>query len=377
VDAHRDVPTASIRMRGGRIRLPAYTEEQSRDDDAKDERMPMTVEQIRGEYAGANGRSFYAEGRFAVVNCTFKEGRNGRFATIELRDGTGSFTARVFDAVLVEGVDTAGAIDARVKVEEYNGAMSAIVNAWSVAELSAEDVLRLGGLDPEVHRQRVATLEAWLDECDGTVYGDVLRACFAAPGTWDDFCMAPAAVRLHHAEPGGLVRHLVEVGLAGLALLDSTGQEYDRPYFLAGVFLHDLGKLDTYTLPPTISYTAEGLLGEHQIWSTFRLGKACAAVGAPASIEAKLVHIIEQAHGAYRHAQWQEPLGLEAKALANADFFSSRLGETDKERKSQEALDQLLADEASAGAARGFDAFGSSAPDAPQALATDAPGGLF
>ncbi|MCZ4497438.1 MAG: metal dependent phosphohydrolase [Thermoleophilia bacterium] len=330
--------------------------------------MAKTVEQIRSEYGTAGGRAFFAEGRFAVVNCTFKDGRNGRFATVELRDGTGSFTARAFDAPLVAGIDTAGAIDARVKVEEYNGSMSAIINAWDAAELSTDDILRLGGLDPDVHASRVATLDAWLDECDGTVYGDVLRACFAAPGTWDDFCMAPAAVRLHHAEPGGLVRHLVEVGLAGLALLDSTGEEYDRPYFLAGVFLHDLGKLDTYTLPPTISYTAAGLLGEHQVWSIFRLGKACAKVGVSASIEAKLVHIIEQAHGAYRHAQWQEPLGTEVKALANADFFSSRLGETDKERRSQEALDQLLADEASAGAARGFETLDAdSEPSQPEA----------
>ncbi len=308
--------------------------------------MASTVEQIRSEYDGANGRPFFSEGRFAVVNCTFKESRTGnRFATVELRDGTGSFTARCFDAALVGALEDAGAIDARLKVEEFNGSMSCIINAYDVAQLAHEDVLRLGGLDPEVHAKRVAILEQWLAECDGTVYGDVLRACFAEPGTWNDFCMAPAAVRLHHAEPGGLVRHLVEVGTAGLALLESTGDAYDRPYFLAGVFLHDIGKLDTYTLPPTISYTAQGLLGEHQIWSTFRLAKACAAVGAPKSVEARLLHIIEQAHGAYKHAEWQDALGVEAKALAAADFFSSRLGETEKERKAHDALDRLLAEE--------------------------------
>jgi 3'-5' exoribonuclease len=317
--------------------------------------MPSTAAQIRAEYDGAKGRAFYSEGRFAVVNCTFKDGRNGRFATVELRDGTGSFTARCFDAALVDALEEAGAIDVRLKVEEFNGSMSCIINAYDVAELSTEDVLRLGGLDPEVHAQRVTSLERWLQECDGTVYGDVLRACFADEGTWDAFCMAPAAVRLHHAEPGGLVRHLVEVGSAGLALLDSTGDDYDRPYFLAGVFLHDIGKLDTYTLPPTIRYTAQGLMGEHQIWSTFRLAKACAAVGAPRSVEARLLHIIEQAHGAYKHAEWQDALGVEPKALAAADFFSSRLGTTDKERKAQDALDLLLGAEAAAGAAQGFD----------------------
>ena len=337
--------------------------------------MAKTVTEIRAEYDGAAGRPFFAEGRFAVVNCTFKDSRNGnRFATVELRDGTGSFTARCFDAPLVPGLETAGAIDARLKVEEFNGSMSCVINAYDVAQLSTEDVLRLGGLDPEVHAQRVATLEAWLSQCDGTVYGDVLRACFADPADWEAFCMAPAAVRLHHAEPGGLVRHLVEVGSAGLALLDSTGTDYDRPYFLAGVFLHDLGKLDTYTLPPTIQYTAQGLMGEHQIWSTFRLAKACAAVGAPKSVETRLLHIIEQAHGAYKHAEWQDALGPEAKALAAADFFSSRLGETEKERKAQQALDLLLADEAARGAARGFDALTSEdGTDAPTAGAP----GLF
>jgi 3'-5' exoribonuclease len=337
--------------------------------------MPKTVEQIRSEYDGAGGRAFFAEGRFAVVNCTFKDSRNGsRFAIVELRDGSGSFTARCFDAALADELASSGAIDARLKVEEFNGSMSCIINSYDIAELSTEDVLRLGGLDPDVHAARVAKLEGWLAECDGTVYGDVLRACFTEDGTWEAFCMAPAAVRLHHAEPGGLVRHLVEVGSAGLALLESTETDHDRPYFLAGVFLHDIGKLDTYTLPPTISYTAQGLMGEHQIWSTFRLAKACAAAGASKSVETRLLHIIEQAHGAYKHAEWQDAVGPEAKALAAADFFSSRLGTSEKERKAQDALDRLLGDDAAAGAARGFDTLvDNAAGDSPTAAA----GGLF
>jgi len=98
-------------------------------------------------------------------------------------------------------------------------------------------------------------------------------------------------------------------------------------------------------VPPTISYSAQGQLAEHQIWSTFRLGKACAAVNIPASVEAKLIHIIEQAHGAYKHAEWQDPVGVEVKALATADFFSSRLGETDREKQSNNLLDAVIEEE--------------------------------
>lgn len=304
--------------------------------------MQQTVEQIRSQYDQSNGQPFYTSGRFAVVNCSFKEARTGsRFAVVELRDGTGSLTARCFESSLIDELASVGAVDANLKVDEFNSAMSCVLNSYDKAALSDDDVLSLAGLNVDVHKKRIQLLEGWLDECDSSPYGEVLRALFSKDGTWKQFCLAPAAVRLHHAEPGGLVRHLVEVGKAGLALLDSTGDEYDKPYFLAGVFLHDIGKLDTYTTPPTITYTAQGQMGEHQVWSTFRLAKACSEVAVSASIEAKLVHIIEQAHGAYRHAEWQDPLGAEVKALASADFFSSKLGLTDRERTTGGLLSDL------------------------------------
>ena len=304
-----------------------------------------TIADINQTYATSGGRDFHAQGRFAIASRTERTGKGGPFLVLELRDPTGSIVARCFDGASLERLSSISAIDGRLKIGEFNGGLSAVLNEFTEADLTPDEVLHYAGLDVDVHRARVKLLAGWLAECDGTVYGEVLRQVFAGAGVWDDFCMAAAAVRMHHAEPGGLVRHLAEVGLAGLGLLDSTGEPYDRPYFLAGVFLHDIGKLDTYSVPPTISYSAQGQLAEHQIWSTFRLGKACAAVNIPASVEAKLIHIIEQAHGAYKHAEWQDPVGVEVKALATADFFSSRLGETDREKQSNNLLDAVIEEE--------------------------------
>lgn len=329
----------------------------------------QTIEQIRAAYDKAAGSDLQCQGRFAVASFTVKEGKGGEFATVELRDPSGSMVARCFDAARVAELRGLHALECRVKVSAFNGSMSVIINSFSPCELSPDEVLRYAGLDAEAHALRVQLVRSWLDSCDGTVYGDVLREIFTDE-VWTRFTMAPAAVRMHHAEPGGLVRHICEVGKAGLALLESTGDSYDRAYFLAGVLLHDIGKLDTYTAPPTISYTAQGQLAEHQIWSTFRLAKACALARVPSSIEAKLVHIIEQAHGAYRHAEWQDPLGSEVKALAAADFFSSRLGLTDKERRCQEALDALLTSDSQA-EAQGLDAEDLASSSSP------APDGLF
>jgi 3'-5' exoribonuclease len=312
----------------------------------------QTIEQIRERYESSPHSEFQVEGRFAVASHSVREGKGGKFAVLELRDPTGSFTARSFDADSVDALAQVGAIDGYLKISTFNGTMSIVLQRYQIAQLDTAEILRFAGLDADAHASRVAQIQAWIDECQGTVYGDVLRAVFAEEGAWDAFLMAPAAVRMHHAEPGGLVRHLFEVGKAGLALLESTSAPFDRAYFLAGVMLHDIGKLDTYTLPPTIAYTAQGQMVEHQIYSSVRTARACAVVNAPRSIELKLVHIIEQAHGAYRHAEWQDPVGLEAKALATADYFSSRLGTTDREDRAQDALDQLIAEDSTDAAQR-------------------------
>lgn len=301
-----------------------------------------TVEQINAAYEASGGKELHSLGCFAVASVMTREGRNGPFAVVELRDASGTLSARCFEDDAAEGLLAAGAINCKVKISAYQGSMSCIIKSFEPADLTQMEMLALAGLDVAAHAVRVADLERWRLECADSVYAPVLDALFDG-GAWDAMCIAAGAVRMHHAEPGGLAKHLHEVAKAGLAMLDSTGMEYDRAYFLAGVFCHDIGKLDTYTPPPTIAYTAQGQMGEHQIFSTFRLGKACAVAGASPAVEARLVHIIEQAHGAFRHAEWQDPLGVEVKALASADFFSSRLHETDKEKTASKLLDGLEA----------------------------------
>ena len=72
--------------------------------------------------------------------------------------------------------------------------------------------------------------------------------------------------------------HTIHRGLVGRAFTPRRMREIEdkiRAFCVAALepfegadrfdFVHDLGKLDTYTLPPTIKYTAHGQMGEHQI----------------------------------------------------------------------------------------------------------------
>lgn len=300
-----------------------------------------TIEQIHVAHAADPARELRTPGSFAVASVTQKDGRSGAFAVVELRDSTGQLTARCFNDGAVEALKAAGgAINCRLKISSYQGAISAIIQDFEAVELSREELLVFAGLDREKHALHTGQLEKWRDDVKLSPFGPVIENLLAGDA-WDELCVAGGAVRMHHASPGGLAQHLFEVGRAGLAMLQSTGMDFDPAYFLAGLFAHDIGKLDTYSAPPTIAWTAHGQLAEHQVLSVFRLGKACAAAGVSPAIEARLIHIVEQAHGEHRHAQWQDPVGIEAKALACADQFSANLHPTDRERQAQGLLDDI------------------------------------
>ena len=76
---------------------------------------------------------------------------------------------------------------------------------------------------------------------------------------------AAAAVNNHHAYPGGLLRHTVD--LMHLArLVAPRYPQLDGELLMFGAFLHDLGKVDELAGAGEISYTDRGqLVGLEQL----------------------------------------------------------------------------------------------------------------
>src|SRR5205807_7349889 len=78
------------------------------------------------------------------------------------------------------------------------------------------------------------------------------------------FCRAPAGVRNHHAYVGGLLEHVVTLLDAGDRLA-GLYPELDRDLLLAGVFLHDVGKVRELSYGKAFGYTDEGQLVGHLV----------------------------------------------------------------------------------------------------------------
>ena len=135
-----------------------------------------------------------------------------------------------------------------------------------------------------------------------------------------DFCHVPAGVRNHHAYVGGLLEHVV-------TLLDAADRvlplypELDRDVLLAGIFLHDIGKVRELSFERAFAYTTEGQLVGHIVIGVEMLNEKAAKVPDltgepfPKELLLRLKHMILSHHGTYEFGSPRLPMTPEAIAL--------------------------------------------------------------
>src|SRR5438132_1456233 len=202
---------------------------------------------------------------YLVTDKQLRANRNGNlYLQIELRDRTGSISARLWNAGehLCRMFEVGDFLLIRGKVQLFQGALQVILNHIERAEAEKVD---LADFLPHTE-QDVSKL---LDRLRATllrVANPHLRALAECFFMDDDFvrgfCQVPAGVRNHHAYIGGLLEHVV-------TLLDAAERvvplypEVDRDLLLMGVFLHDIGKVRELSFDRVFGYTNEGQLVGH------------------------------------------------------------------------------------------------------------------
>jgi 3'-5' exoribonuclease len=137
---------------------------------------------------------------------------------------------------------------------------------------------------------------------------------------------APAAITMHHAFLGGLLEHIVSlIGLA--AGVTGHYRELDADLLLAGVILHDIGKIDELRYARGIDYSTEGrLLGHIMIGVSLAHEKIKAIPGFPPQLAVLLEHLILSHHGSHEFGSPALPQTREAVALHFIDDMDSKMG---------------------------------------------------
>jgi 3'-5' exoribonuclease len=140
----------------------------------------------------------------------------------------------------------------------------------------------------------------------------------------------PAAQQIHHAYRGGLLEHLTKMAEVGRLVTSAYGANGDL--VLAGVILHDIGKLHELNYDSgSAGYTRDGNLVGHIGIGLIMVREAINGIaGFPEDLRAQVEHLVASHHGVREHGSPVEPKTVEAFILAAIDDLDAKLNQVRK-----------------------------------------------
>jgi 3'-5' exoribonuclease len=137
----------------------------------------------------------------------------------------------------------------------------------------------------------------------------------------------PAAQQIHHAYRAGMLEHIVK--MADVARYLARAYEANEDLVIAGVILHDIGKIQELAYEPGgATYSRDGNLVGHIGLGLIMVRDAINGVsGFPDDLRAHIEHLIVSHHGSREHGSPVEPKTIEAFILAAVDELDSKLNQ--------------------------------------------------
>lgn len=140
----------------------------------------------------------------------------------------------------------------------------------------------------------------------------------------------PAAAKIHHNFIGGLATHtsgMIKVAAALCGIYPSLSKDY----LIAGVIIHDLGKIEELTSPVVTEYSKQGKLLGHISIMDARLLEIGKDLGLEDSEELLILrHMVLSHHGQLEYGSPMRPETLEAEMLNLIDNIDARINTIDK-----------------------------------------------
>ena len=253
---------------------------------------------------------------------------NKPYLNLTLGDKTGQIEGRVWDLGdprIAKDFDRGDVVKVRGSASRFEDRIQLKVDQLRKAlplEADKADMLPSTTYDVAVLWSR---LEAAVETLANPDLKRLLTALLADPAIAQAYREAPAARQLHHAWLGGLLEHVVSL----LTLADRVAPNYpllDRDLLVAGVILHDLGKIYELTWATGFDYTVEGILLGHIQMGVDLVEKTIAALpGFPERLRTLVLHLILSHHGKLEFGSPKLPMIPEAIVLNFLDDLDAKM----------------------------------------------------
>jgi len=265
---------------------------------------------------------------FLVHSKEIRQKKTGElYLSLLLGDRTGELDAKMWDNVaeVLDGFDRDDFVKVKGSIQIFHNRPQLTIHKvrrLDDSEVDYADYFPCSKRDPN---------EMWL-ELRGEVAGMTnphLKALLDA--LLDDeevarrYRQAPAAKQIHHAYLGGLLEHVLSM----CALARMTAAHYpniDRDLLLAGVVLHDIGKIYELNYERGFSYSTEGqLIGHINLALRMVADKLRGLPEFPPPLRTLLEHMILSHHGQLEFGSPKVPQFPEALLLHYLDDMDSKM----------------------------------------------------
>ncbi|HOO63888.1 MAG TPA: HD domain-containing protein [Synergistaceae bacterium] len=282
----------------------------------------------------------------AVLEVTQKMGKNAKpYWEMRLMDATGILDAKIWSNgkwhILREGAGEDAenrwkeqdplendfgsrckgkALGIMGRVQSYKGQNQYTLSSLFLLDEKEYPLSQFVPSSPVPLQDLESRFRSLLDSCGEPIKG-FLEHVFSGD-RWERFRDWPAAVSHHHAYVHGLLEHTLGVTQNAVALAETyaaLGVSLERDAVLAGALLHDLGKLQAYTLTPLPEMTVAGNVHDHIALGFAELQRLAEEYGLEERVALHLGHILLSHHGKKEFGSPVMPSTVEALIVAAAD----------------------------------------------------------
>jgi 3'-5' exoribonuclease len=252
----------------------------------------------------------------------------------QLRDRTGQISGLLWNVAedSTNHISSGDYVNIRGKVQLFQNNLQIILSHISPASelnINPDDFVMTPGID-------VQQLYGRLWDILGGLRTEPLRQLFDLfrrdPEIEQGMQAAPAGVRMHHAYPGGLLEHTVNILETALRISDLYPQ-INLDLLLAGIFLHDLGKVRELTYDTAMGYSDEGqlighiVIGVEMLDEKLREFEEIGGLPFPNDLALRLKHMILSHHGTTEFGSPKVPMTPEAIALHHLETLDAKVNE--------------------------------------------------
>lgn len=256
-----------------------------------------------------------------------KTSRNGNsFLTIIFTDGKENISANMWDTT-AEALDVATKEIAFVTLEgkPYNGKMSYTVErirpSYPSEGVSLTDFIPISQIPPKVLYEFCLSK---IEKMDDTELSALVKEIYV--DNKEKLLWQSAAKSVHHNKVGELLWHVARMIKMACASAD-TYAILNRDMLLAGILLHDIGKLIELSTDEMgiTDYTKDGYLFGHAFLGIEMVKKYAEKLGTSEEKVRCLTHIIASHHGSREFGAIAVPATAEAYAVHCIDLIDSRM----------------------------------------------------